>query len=263
MNAHPTEPASGSPKRAPRKQLITIHADSDLHVIGKPAGWSTVSERWDPQAPTAVRELWKVWQKDDADALKPHIVHRLDKDTSGLLVFARHRDAQAELRRQFREREVKKCYLALVAGIPRDREGNIEIEIGPDPRRPGKMRQVRHGGKKCETRYEVVEHFRDLSWVRLHPTTGRTHQIRVSLASIGHPVAIDPLYGSADPVFLSRYKRRYRSSGPERPLVERLTLHAESLTFTHPSKGEVMTLRAPLPRDLAATLRQLQRWARS
>ncbi len=255
-----------APPPPPRKRIALnrLFEDEHFEAINKPAGLSTVSERWRPDAPTVISELWKDWQKSDPDVVKPHVVHRLDRGTTGVILFARHRDAQVSLREQFRERTVQKTYYALVQGIPRDRTGTIHVEIIEDDKHLGKMRTARKGGKVCETEYEVVDTFRDLSWVRCRPHQGRTHQIRISLQSIGHPCVVDDLYGSKEPLLMSTYKRKYRTGRgrEERPLLDRLGLHATTLELNHPHTGERMTIESPFPKDLAATLKQLDRHAR-
>lgn len=221
-----------------------------------------MSERWDPAAPTAIDLLWERWRRDDPDAPRPHVVHRLDKDTSGLLMFARHADAQRSLREQFRERTVEKRYLALTAGIPSPPEGSIEIDIEPDPARPGRVRIARTGGKHCETAYRVLAVHGWFAWVELRPRTGRTHQIRISLREVEAPCAADPFYGDGRPLLLSTFKRDYKEGrgGIERPLLDRCGLHAAELRFDHPRTGERTTIEAPLPKDLRTALRQLERW---
>ena len=249
---------SPSPSKPPR--LETLFRDDRYHVVSKPPGLSTVSERWRPELPTVMRLLWAEWKKEDPDALRPHLIHRLDKDTTGVLIFACDRDAQVALRQEFRERTVDKTYLTLVAGRPDPPEGVIEFNIGEDPSKAGKM-MVCEKGKACSTAYETLETFRDVTWVRCRPKTGRTHQIRVSMESIGTPCAVDPLYRRVDALYLSQWKRNYHTGRgeEERPLIGRLTLHAETLTFTHPDKGR-MTVEAPLPKDLSSTLKQLRKW---
>ncbi len=248
---------------AKRAGLVTLYADARVHAVDKPAGISTVSERWHRELPTVINELWKEWRRADPDAPRPHVVHRLVKDTTGVLIFARDRDAQAELRRQFRAREVQKSYLALVRGTPRPASGIIEIRIDASPSDPGRMSVVSHGGKECSTRYECIEEFGDLAVVRLEPLTGRTHQIRVSLAHIGCPCVVDPKYGGSEALYLSSIKRGHKlgKDGTESPLIRRLTLHAESLTVRHPESGAELRIEAPLPKDLAAALKQLRRWS--
>ncbi|MFN0059480.1 MAG: RluA family pseudouridine synthase [Planctomycetota bacterium] len=252
-----------SPRRGRRIEIETLHADADLCAINKPVGLATVSDRWNANAPTVIGELWRLWQRTDPASPRPHLIHRLDRDTSGVLLFARHRDAQAHVREQFRARTVTKTYLALVVGQP-EREGRIELEIAPSEQRPGAMKVVKRGGKACRTDYEVLDRFGDLSLLLVKPHTGRTHQIRISLATIECPCACDPIYGDGEPIFLSHYKRDYHLSkgDVERPLIARTALHAEDLTIAHPSGSGPLTLHAELPKDFRATLRQLERWTR-
>ncbi len=240
-----------------------LYDDPDLTIIDKPAGVTSISERWDPNLPTAIDLLWAEWKKRDPDAPRPHVVHRLDKDTSGLLAFARHRDAQVAMREQFRVRTVEKRYLALTAGIPNPPDGQIEIEIESDPSNPGRVRTIKKGGKACFTEYRTLAVHGWYAWVELHPRTGRTHQLRISLREVSAPIVADPFYGDGLPVFLSKVKRNYHvgRGQTERPILGRLGLHAASLTFDHPSTGVRTTVLAPLPKDLRTTLRQLERWS--
>ncbi|HIA26611.1 MAG TPA: RluA family pseudouridine synthase [Planctomycetes bacterium] len=218
----------------PRKPagITVLHQDSDLCAISKPSGISTVSERWDRAAPTVIDMLWDLWRIEDASAPRPHVVHRLDKGTSGVLLFARHSDSQAHLRRQFHSREVGKEYLALTRGVPTSREGEIIIEVAKDPRHPGRMKVV-HKGKACATSYRVEEVFGEIAVVRLRPRTGRTHQIRISLREAGTPCIADPFYGDGKPLLLSSFKGNYHPGrgNEERPLLDRLALHATRLDF--------------------------------
>ena len=253
--------------RPPRPKIGILHDDDALTVIDKPPALTSVSERWDPNAPTAIDLLWEVWKKSDPDAPRPHVVHRLDKDTSGVLVFAKHREAQVSMREQFRERSVEKIYHALTAGIPIPPEGTIELLIEEDPARPGRVRTVRGGksakGKACTTDYRVEQVLGWYAWVELRPHTGRTHQLRISLREVSSPIAVDPFYGDGAPVFLSKVKRSYQKGrgAEERPLLGRLGLHAHFLTFDHPTSSERTTVEAPIPKDLRTTLRQLERWS--
>ncbi len=244
-------------------KIAIIHEDADLTAIDKPPNLSTVSERWDANAPTAISLLWTLWREREKDPPRPHVIHRLDKDTSGVLLFARHRQAQANLRRQFRERSVEKHYLALTTGIPTPPEGTIELSIEKDPARPGRMRVARSRGKACRTDYRVLAVHGWFAWIEVHPHTGRTHQIRISLREAGASCVVDSYYGDGAPVLLSGVKRDYRPGRgeTERPLLDRLGLHAASIAIDHPTTGERITFEAPLPKDLRATLRQLERWA--
>ncbi len=254
-------------RRRPPRLSVLLEGASWV-VVDKPAGLATIRERVRHDAPTVVLELWKLWQKDDPDAAKPVVCHRLDKDTSGCLVLARDRATAKELMRQFRKHEVEKSYLALVIGAPQPPDGEVQFRVAPDRYRAGAMWTPRKGGKACHSVYETVETFRGVALVRVRPRTGRTHEVRLAMKTLGTPCAVDRLYGSEEPLLLSRWKRSYRSGRgeAERPLVDRLTLHAESLSFHDPDAdpddpaGRV-TVTSPLPRDLKATVRQLQRHA--
>ncbi len=250
-------PKCRSPSAAPLAPISVLYRDEHFWAIDKPAGFATVSERWQPDAETLIAALWREWQKRDPEALKPHVVHRLDKDTPGVLIFACHRDAQVELRRQFQNREVRKTYHALVEGEPEPAEDTIELTLDSDPKRSGKM-VASKSGKLCRTHYRVETRFRGVTWIELQPLEGRTHQIRVSLAHRGHPCAIDPFYGSDRPITLDRFKK---TKGRPGVLIDRLTLHASQIEIRHPATGRPQTIRAKLPKDLASTLKQLERWA--
>ncbi|MEC9476180.1 MAG: RluA family pseudouridine synthase [Planctomycetota bacterium] len=238
-----------------------IHDDPDYCAIAKPAGISTVSERWDPSAACLIDLVWDLWKKSDPDSPRPHVVHRLDKETTGVILFAKNSAAQTHLRNQFMARDVQKCYGALVVGLPDPPRGECTFHVEENPSRPGSMR-FDASGKECSSRFQLVEAFRDHSWMMVYPRTGRTHQVRLTMVKLGTPICCDSLYGSSDPLLLSSFKRNYRPGrdGVERPLLKRLGLHALSIQFRHPATDEEMTLEAELPRDLAASLRQLRRW---
>ena len=170
---------------------------------------------------------------------RPGIVHRLDKDTSGVMVVGRTIPAADALMRQFKSRRVEKVYLTLVKGAVAPPEGIIEAPVARDPRDRKRM-VARVGGRPAVTRYRLLDAVEGYSWLEARPRTGRTHQIRVHLAAIGHPVAGDPIYG-----------RRDRH-------VLRLALHAWQLTFDHPGSSERLTFTAPLPDDLAQALADLR-----
>jgi 23S rRNA pseudouridine1911/1915/1917 synthase len=191
---------------------------------------------------------------------RPGIVHRLDRDTSGLLIVAKDDRAHAALARQFAERTIQKEYIALVYGAPdRDRD-TISQTIGPHPTNREKMavRLVADGGKESVTFYEVLERFNGFALVRCRPKTGRTHQIRVHLTHIGHPILADKMYAGRPRVVLGDL------AGPDTPdadriLIERQALHAHALHLTHPLTGEALHLTAPLPDDIKTTLDMLRK----
>jgi RluA family pseudouridine synthase len=188
-------------------------------------------------------------------------VHRLDKDTSGLIVFAKNEEAHKYLSRQFEERQTEKIYVGLVLGSPTDKKGTIDSPIAEHPAKNGTM-IVNRKGKESLTDYEVLEDFKTYSWIKFQIHTGRTHQIRVHAKDMGHPIACDDLYGDGKPILLSSLKHKFKLSKnelEERPLLNRLALHALSLKFTDPNGG-VMSLEVPIPKDLKALLQQLRKW---
>jgi RluA family pseudouridine synthase len=251
--------------------LHIIYEDDDLLVIDKPAGLLVIPDRWDASKPTVVK-LARAYLSTQvagsgtitAETQRIWVVHRLDRDTSGVLVLAKSDRVHAALSQQFEHRTVLKTYLALVNGQDLRAEGTIRLPIGPHPQRPGMMVIQRHHGKSAVTRYTTVERFRGYTLLEVRPQTGRSHQIRVHAQAIGHPLALDPLYGANAPLLLSALKPSYRpkSGAEEKPLMTRLALHAQALVLRHPIRGETCTWVAPLPKDFAAVLRNLRRYRR-
>ncbi len=172
--------------------------------------------------------------------LRPGIVHRLDKDTSGVIVAAKTQDAMTSLTHQFKQREVKKKYLALVKGVPRPASGTIETQIGRSQSHRKKMSTSPRAGRDSVSHFEVIEAFGDAALVAVRIETGRTHQIRVHMAHIGHPVLGDPLYGG----------RKHNIQ----PAPTRQMLHAETLELAHPLTGSPLVLTTPPPEDFQALL---------
>lgn len=176
--------------------------------------------------------------------LRPGIVHRLDKDTSGVILVAKTDSALNGLQNQFKNRETEKYYEAIVTGVPDPSSGTINKPIGRHPTQRKKMQANARNGRNAVTHYQTLQAFQDAAHLSVRIETGRTHQIRVHLASIGHPVLGDTLYG----------KQRTASLSIQ---AERQMLHAKSITFTHPETGVEMTLSAPRAADFSAALRQL------
>ncbi|MBS1760895.1 MAG: RluA family pseudouridine synthase [Bacteroidetes bacterium] len=189
-------------------------------------------------------------------------VHRLDKDTSGLIIFAKNEIAHKHLSQQFEERKTIKLYRGLIVGATDEPKGSINASITEHPAQNGTM-MVHRKGKEALTDYEVLENFGIYSWMQFRIHTGRTHQIRVHLKEIGHSIACDPLYGDAKPIFVSALKKKFnlsKNEENERPILNRLALHAYLLSFTD-FKGETVTLEASIPKDIKATLQQLTKFA--
>lgn len=237
--APPTGPPGVEAEAIP---LHVLHEDEWLLVIDKPPGMVVhpAPGHWRGTLVSALLHHWH-GPRPNLDPLRPGIVHRLDKDTSGVLVIAKDAATLADLGAQFRKREVQKQYLAFVWGRMRSARGTIAQPIGRNPVHRKRM-AVRRGGREALTDFEVLERFDDVTLVRLFPKTGRTHQLRVHLAAIGHPIVGDSVYG-----------RARRRSGDV--LLQRQALHAERISFTHPHSGARVCFAAPLPEDLVALRR--------
>lgn len=232
----------------------------DVVAIHKPSGLATIPGRG--ETTSAFEQLAAQVGLPHAGQQDPRlrVVHRLDKDTSGVLLFAKHIDAQRHLSHQFQNNTVQKEYLALVAGRPLEDEGEIDARLAPHPNNP-KLMAVSKQGRPARTLWKVEQRFRAYTLLRVFPKTGKTHQIRVHLRDAGMPLAVDPLYNpTAPPLLLSHFKRDYRHTGEERPLIARLTLHAEKLRFKDLSEAEI-ELSSPLPKDFRATVNQLSKLA--
>mgnify|MGYP005837810625 CR=1 FL=1 len=190
-------------------------------------------------------------------------VHRIDKETSGVVLFAKTEEAFRGLSLQFQERTLTKIYHALVEGRPGWVEQNCDVPLRVDGDR--RHRTIVHReGKPSRTFLKVLETFRGFALVEAQPKTGRTHQIRVHLSYLGHPIVGDALYRGGEGLFLSAFKRGYVANvlGTEKPLIRRTALHALSLEFTHPRTGEHLRFEAPYPKDLAIALKQLRRYGK-
>ncbi|NLX11632.1 MAG: RluA family pseudouridine synthase [Chloroflexi bacterium] len=223
--------------------LAVLYEDDQLAVIDKPAGM-VVHPAFGHTSGTLVNAVLARWPQiaDFSEPSRAGIVHRLDKETSGVIVVAKTRETLEYLRRLFKEREVHKRYLALVEGMPDTPSGIIDAPIGRDPAQRKRMAVVRDG-REAVTEYHVLETYADHTLLEVFPQTGRTHQIRVHLAFIGTPVVGDTVYG--------RRKQAIR--------MKRHFLHAASITFPRPESGELLTVEAALPTGLQNVLDKLPR----
>lgn len=220
--------------------LDVVYEDRDLLVVDKPAGLAVHPAPGHPDNTLANAVLARYPDLAEVGGhLRTGIVHRLDMDTSGLLVLARNEMAHSHLSRQFKERRVTKIYLALVHGHVEPTEAVIEAPIGRHPRHRKRMAIV-STGRSATTRYRVIAYVREFTLIEARPTTGRTHQVRVHLASVGYPLAGDSTYGKPH------------------PLLHRHFLHAHLLGFSHPSSGERVEFKSELPVDLRSFLATLE-----
>jgi len=239
----------------PRRPAFIIYQNRDIVVVNKPAGVSVTADR--SGAPELKDILKQQLGEEQAQQLK--LVHRLDKETSGIIVLAKNREAQSRFSKYFESRVIKKTYLALVVGAVGDEQGRIAAPLAQSRKKPGLMCVASRRGKKAVTEWRLLADFGSVALLAVSPLTGRTHQIRVHLASAGLPLAIDPLYAGKGPLFLSEFKRDYRlgKKQTEKPLIDRLTLHAYQLEFPTTEKDLPPHLVAPLDRKFKTTVKML------
>lgn len=229
-----------------------IYEDQNLIALNKPSGLLAIPDREGKEI-----SLKKLLVEKYGNIFT---VHRLDKDTSGLIVFAKNEATHKHLSQQFEARQTEKIYLGLVLGSLAEKKGSIDAPIAEHPVKKGLM-TVHRKGKESFTDYQVLEDFKIFSWLQFQIHTGRTHQIRVHAKHIGHPVVCDNLYGDGKPILLSLLKHKFKLSKnelEERPILNRLALHALSLQFEN-INNETIKLEAPLPKDLKALLQQLRK----
>jgi 23S rRNA pseudouridine1911/1915/1917 synthase len=231
-------------------KLTVISETDDFIALNKPAGLLSIPDR--KGTDISLKVLLKEKYSDI------FTVHRLDKETSGLIVFAKNESTHKHLSLQFENRQTKKIYQGLVIGSLMEKKGSIASPITEHPALNGTM-IVHRRGKEALTDYEVLEDFGIYSWLQFQIHTGRTHQIRVHMKEAGHPVVCDTLYGDGKPVLVSSLKSKFKLSKDaeeEKPILSRLALHAFQLSFKDIS-GNLIELEAPLPKDLRATLQQI------
>jgi 23S rRNA pseudouridine955/2504/2580 synthase/23S rRNA pseudouridine1911/1915/1917 synthase len=253
MNA---EPLNNIASKIYFKNLGNIIAfeDENFVAINKPSGLLTIPDR--SQSEKSLKEYLKEKYGDI------FTVHRLDKDTSGLVIFAKNDTTHRYLSMLFEGRKVEKYYVGIVLGNPENKSGSIEAPIGENPAHKGLM-NVHRNGKPSHTTYEVMESNKHYSMVSFQLHTGRTHQIRVHSKEIGHPLACDELYGDGKPVLLSAFKKKFKLSkhdDEERPMISRLALHSYKLIF-ETEQGKKIELTAEVPKEFRALMQQLKKIA--
>lgn len=235
-----------------KNKLEVVFENEAFIALNKPAGLLSIPDRM--QSEKSLKEM--LIEKYGAI----FTVHRLDKDTSGLILFAKTEAAHKFFSALFEERKIEKFYLGVVHGSPAEPSGLIEAPISEHPVNKGMM-TIHRNGKPSSTGYTVLESHPSYSLVEFQLHTGRTHQIRIHAKSIGHPLVADPLYGDGKPLLLSSLKKNFRLSkhdDEERPMINRLALHSYKLMFTDPD-GKEMELVAQMPKEFRALMQQLKK----
>ena len=231
---------------------LIIEETEDWIALNKPSGLLSIPDREGTEV-----SLKNLLQEKYGKILT---VHRLDRDTSGLIIFAKNEVTHKHLSLQFEGRLMKKIYVGLVIGSPTEKKGSINLPLAENMVQRGVM-LVNRRGKESLTDYDVQEDFGIYSFVQFQIHTGRTHQIRVHMKEIGHPIVCDPIYGDGKPVLISSIKKKFNLSKDEleeRPILGRLALHSFQLAFKD-AKGKLIELEAQLHKDLRATLQQLRK----
>lgn len=231
---------------------ITLFENDSFIALNKPAGVLSIPDRMQSEPSLKDRLIEKYGSI--------FTIHRLDKETSGIILFAKDAETHKFFSKQFEEKAMEKYYMGLVHGSPAHKTGSIGGAIMEHPVFKGQM-VINKNGKPSLTEYEVIENFPKYSLVKFQLHTGRTHQIRVHSKNIGHPIVCDPLYGDGKPVMLSAIKKKFKLSkhdDEERPMLSRVALHSYELKFTD-EQGKAFDLTAELPKDMRALMQQLKK----
>ncbi len=237
------------------KKLEIIYEDDELVFVNKPSGMLSIPDRYAVDLPN----VYNLLQRKFGEIFP---VHRLDRETSGLICFAKNEVIHKSMNQLFQKREVGKYYYVLVNGVMNHDEGTIDKPIAQNKMDSSKM-IIAKRGKESTTLYRVLERFKDVTVVEAQIKTGRTHQIRVHFEALGYPLLVDKVYGKHTEFLVSSLKgRKFKlAKGTiEKPLLDRTSLHAHRLVFTHPSSSKKIEVIAPLPKDIAAVVKQLRKW---
>lgn len=233
--------------------LDILYEDSHLAVINKPSGLVCHAGAGVRSGTLVNALLHRMGPLETGDPERPGIVHRLDKLTSGVMLVAKNTTAHRHLAQQFKNREIKKEYVALVYGVPSPSSGTIDLALGRDPKNRKKISTRARRKRTAVTHYKVLEDFGFVSLLQVRIETGRTHQIRVHLAQKGHPVVGDSLYGT------DRTRSLPAKVSHAAKELQRLFLHSRRLEFRHPQSGEILSFEAPFPPELQKFLSEIRR----
>jgi RluA family pseudouridine synthase len=248
-------------------EVPVLFEDEQLLALDKPARLLTSPDRYDAERPNLMKLLHAGIERGTPWARQRGLTylmnaHRLDFETSGIILLAKNKPALIALANFFGAENPRKIYLALIHGNPVKTVFEVDAKLAPHPVKTGLMRVDEKSGKQSRTKFELLEKFDGCSLLHCQPFTGRTHQIRVHLRQAGLPIIGDALYGGS-PLLLSRLKSGYRLKPKqvERPLIDRVALHAEQLAFTHPVNGSEVEINAPWPKDFSVAVKYLRRYA--
>jgi 23S rRNA pseudouridine955/2504/2580 synthase/23S rRNA pseudouridine1911/1915/1917 synthase len=233
----------------------TLYIDEDIIVISKKAGVLTIQDRYNQEIPN-LRQILKEMYGDI------FVVHRLDKDTSGAMIFARNAASHKNLNEQMMNNSIKKIYHCIVTGVVQQDSFDIDIPIIHNSTKPN-LSLPSARGKASLTKIKVLKRFRIASLLECELVTGRHHQIRVHCATVGHPLFIDPDYGKQSEFFLSSIKRKYHlnKNEVEKPIMNRVSLHSKSIAFNHPKNSLPLFFDANYPKDFSALLNILTKYS--
>lgn len=237
------------------KFVNIIFEDSEILVLDKAAGILSIPDRYNKSLPNLFTELNSQYQKI-------FTVHRLDRETSGIMLFAKNAESHKNLNTQFQEQRVRKIYHLVLNGTLSEDEIKIDIPLISNPRKKGMM-MPSINGKKSLTILRVLKKFRNATLAECELVSGRHHQIRAHCAAIGNPLIVDSLYGTATEFMLSSIKRRYnlKKHDTEKPLLSRVSMHAYEIGFTHPTSGEFLSFKTEYPKDFAALVKVLSKYS--
>jgi len=236
-------------------QIDIIFEDEDLVVLSKPAGLLTIPDRYKYDLPS----LKTYFRAKYGDIF---VVHRLDRDTSGIMLFAKNAQSHRDLSIQFENLQIKKVYHCVVEGRVVKDEMEIDIPLMSDPAIRGKtIPSIR--GKDSLTWMKVIKRFRNATLVKCLLVTGRHHQIRAHLAAVGHPLLVDPMYNTTEEFLVSSIKKRFnlKKNEEEKPIISRVTMHSKEIAFVHPRSNLEMEFSSEYPKDFAALIQVLEKYS--